>query len=105
MPRNPGTLPVQRLGTAGMSILASANPLEVLMAGVEYMRIRDQEETKRLEIRARVQLALETLRTERELMNRYFDTVFSERRRHLARLHDYVEKAIAARDSETLVAA
>lgn len=105
MTRNPTNLPVQRLGRAGASVISSANPLEVILAGVEYLKIHDQEQTKRLEISAKLQIALETLRAERELMSGYFDRVFAERREELSRLHEYLDRAIESRDSETMAVA
>lgn len=85
------------------------NPTECLqqmvLAYTEYMKIAEQEQTKRREIQACEQATIAKINAQRDLLMAYLDRSFDERAENFRSLFCVVERAIAAGNNEQLALA
>lgn len=85
------------------------NPAECLQqmvsACTEYMKVAEQEQTKRREIDAWEQTTIAKINAQRELLTAYLDRSFDERAENFRSLFCVVDRAIAAGNNEQLALA
>lgn len=68
----------------------------------DYCIVAEQEATKRAEVRARRDMEFERIRGQRELLMRYLERSFDERRENFARFFDLADEALERGDNEQL---
>lgn len=78
--------------------IAAFDPLEairmVAAAYSEYKKIRETELAKRQEIRSWEKINVEKIRTQRELLMRYLDLSFDERKQNFSRMFDVLDRCV-----------
>ena len=102
----PATAAAAAAGAKGMlgKAVKAINPLElfreVTKAYGEYATIREQEQTKRDEIAARLQADLAEISAKRELLLKYLDAAFDERREVFRKMFLRLDTAIDGKKNE-----
>lgn len=85
---------------------AKLNPLEAIKiiaeAAADYAKVAEQESTKRRAIDAQERVALERIRTQREVLTQYLDRSFDERRENFDRLFDNLDEAVDKSDASAV---
>ena len=81
------------------------NAQEIISAGVDYLKTRESEQTKREWIRTNHQTFLAVLRAEQESLLTYFEYWFAERRETLREFYLVLHNAVENRDDHQLDAA
>lgn len=71
----------------------------------EYMKLAEQEQTKRREIEAWEKESIAKINATRDLLMKYLDRSFDERANNFRALFDVVDRAIAAGNNEQLALA
>lgn len=83
-------------GAIAKDLIGAINPVAVITECITYLRIREEETTKRLYIEAKRDVLIQALRNEHEALLAYFNLRFAERKialDHLfAGLHEGIEK-------------
>jgi hypothetical protein len=81
--------------TAGtLPLAAGADAMAVITAGLDYLRVREVEQTKRAYIAAKRDVLLSAITAERDLLQYYFAQRFAERRAALEHLYQALERGI-----------
>jgi hypothetical protein len=97
---------MKRAATAKFSITDALGAMEALQkmvgAYTEYRIVAEQETTKRREIRQRGKAELQRIQAERELLMRYLERSFDERRENFARLFTLADEALERGDTAQL---
>lgn len=87
----------KRIATS--KVMTAFNPVEALReissAITEYGRIRETERTNRREIKALERTCIEKIRTQRELLIKYFDLSFDERQENFRRIFDMLDTCVS----------
>jgi hypothetical protein len=85
---------------------AFANPVqclnEVVQAWTEYLKIREQEQTKRCEIEALGKVNLSEIKAKRDFLMKYLECSFDERAKNFQSLFLTVDEAILSSDNQQL---
>lgn len=89
----------------GAATLLGLNCQEIINAGVEYLKMRESEKTKRELIQAKSQAFQAALQARREVMLAYFEHRFAERREALAEFYGLMHVAVETGDAHQLDAA
>jgi hypothetical protein len=79
-----------------------AGVFEAIRLVTDYLRVREIEETRRNEIRKERDIAVSKILAERDLMLRYFDGVFEERKVSLGHFYRLLDHAVENGDNEQL---
>lgn len=86
--------------------LNNLNPAECLQqmvsACTDYLKIAEQEKTKRCEIDAWEKEAIAKINTQRDLLIAYLDRSFDERAENFRALFNVVDKAMSSNNNEQL---
>lgn len=89
-------------GKGGKIIAQNINPLDALREYCEYMKATEAERTRREEIRARRDVAVAAIQSQRELIEKYFEQRFAERKTALSGFLDLLSHAVDARNETEL---
>lgn len=89
-------------GKGGKIIAQNINPLDALREYCEYMKAAQAERTRREEIRARRDVAVAAIQSQRELIEKYFELRFAERKTVLSGFLDLLTHAVDARNETEL---
>jgi hypothetical protein len=89
-------------GKAGRTAVQTLNPLEVLREYYHFRKATEQEVTRREEIRAKRDVAIATIQTERELIEKYFQHRFAERASALSEFFNLLDHAVDTRNDNEL---
>ncbi|BAQ64737.1 hypothetical protein [Geminocystis sp. NIES-3709] len=68
----------------------------------EYLKTREIEETKRVEIKAIENITIQEIKAKREILIKYLELSFDERSNNFKRLFDTVDSAISSHDNQVL---
>ena len=91
---------------AGIAVnVVGLNPHEVINAGVELLKTRESEITKREWISANYQAFLAALKAEQESLLTYFERRFAERRETLHEFYQLLHTSVEAGNDHQLDAA
>lgn len=71
-------------------------------AWVENVKIHEEEETKRVEIRARKEVDLERIRAQKAILENYLENTFSERKAVISGMFMALDKGIEANNNELI---
>ena len=85
--------------------LVGLNPEEIICAGVEFLKTREVEITKREWIGANYKAFLNALKAEQESLLKYFELRFDERREALREFYRVLHTAVETGDDNQLNAA
>jgi hypothetical protein len=90
-------------GKTAVQIIKAVNPAEavreICTAYCDYRKVVEQERSKRRDIAARKAVDLAAIRAKRDVLLRYLDRTFDERRRNFGRLFEKLDVLI--RDGRT----
>ena len=89
-------------GKGGKIIAQDINPLDALREYCEYMKAAQAERTRREDIRARRDVAVTAIQSQRELIEKYFELRFAERKTALSGFLDLLTHAVDARNETEL---
>lgn len=93
-------LPV--LPGSAINLLEFANYGSVVDAYIKYKNIKEQEETRRLEITKRAEVDIERIRQQAKFLNNLFDSIFDERREMLKSFMEVLDYGIRESNSEVI---
>ena len=74
----------------------------VYNAWVENVKIHEEEEAKRVEIRARKEVDLERIRAQKAILENYLENTFSERKAVISGMFMALDKGIEANNNELI---
>lgn len=78
--------------------LQPPNPVQIIkeIAGAvsEYQKVREQEKTRRAQIRAEAKVAIERIRAQANLLREFFGMLFAERRENFERSFALLEEGL-----------
>ncbi|MCI0561355.1 MAG: hypothetical protein MN733_22950 [Nitrososphaera sp.] len=83
-------------------IVQSANALDVITDFAEYLKVHQEEQSKREAIAAKRDVLIKAIESERQLIEMYFDKRFAERKSALKSLFDLLKSAIENKDTKTV---
>ena len=75
---------------------------EIVQELTEYLRIAEEEKTKRCEIKAWEQVTLADIETKRDFIVNYLERSFDERAKNFQSLFQLVDHAISSKDNQQL---
>lgn len=75
---------------------------EIVQAYTEYLRIAEEEKTKRLEIKAWEKVTLAEIRAKRDFLINHLEHSFDERAKNFQSLFQVVERAMTSGDNQKL---
>lgn len=78
---------------------ASSALQQITKSYTEYLRVAEREQTTREQIRAQRDVALERIRTQKELWLSYLDRTFDERRVNFEKLFGSLDQAVETGDA------
>lgn len=88
------------------NVEAFSNPAQclndIVQAWTEYLKIAEEEKTKRREIEAWEKVTIAEIQAKRDLLMEYLDRSFDERSKNFQRLFKVVDTAISSRDNQKL---
>lgn len=94
-------------GALGKGV-AAVNPMDVLKeitkAYTEYKRVKETEKTKRREITSWERTNIERIRSQRQILLRYLDLSFDERRKNFERMFNVLDECVRKGDLQSLAA-
>lgn len=96
------TKPTQFIGNAAKQADALAALNNVVEAGREYLRLREEESTKRARIDAYRTLETERIRAAERVLSDFFDHVFAERAGNFDEMWTRLDAAAEAGDDDTV---
>lgn len=81
--------------------LPDLQPIQEVMKDVfDYLKVAEQESTKRTEIVARKEVALEAIRSRRDIIMKAMEKTFDERALFIGKQFDLLDRAIASGDTQ-----
>lgn len=80
----------------------AASLMYMVQAWQNYHRIREQEITRRKEIRARAEVEIASIHEQARLLRDVFDTIFTERRENFARGYALLEQGLDKKDDRQI---
>lgn len=93
----------------GQSVEAFTNPIQclndVVTAWTDYLKIAEEEKTKRCEIEAWEKASLSEIKVKRDFLIGYLDRSFDERAKNFQALFQVVDQAILSDDNQKLALA
>lgn len=92
-------------GGASAQIISQLNPLEVVREYVRWLTVAETEQTERERIRARRDVAVLAIESEREVLKDYFEKRFDERRAVLDEMFGLLRHSVATKNDASLDAA
>lgn len=94
------TVAIKALASKGAeSLTPTLDTFAVIRAGVEYLRIREEEQTKRTLIAAQRDALVTAIISERDLISAYLEHQFAERRATLDHLFHVLQQGMEAKDT------
>lgn len=96
---------VQKTSTFNQVINPAECLQQMVSAYTEYMKLAEQEKTKRREIEAWEKETIAKINATRDLLMEYLDRSFDERAKNFRSLFDVVDRAIASDNNEQLALA
>ena len=84
------------------STAALKAPGDAVRACIEYAKILETEKTERARIRAKRDVAVEAIRSQRDLILKYFELRFAERRQALAKFFEQLGRGARTQDDVIL---
>ena len=93
---------VRRAGSLAKGAAKAANPLVAVEACIEYAKIAEQERTERQRIKAQRDVAVEAIRAQKEVILKYFDMYFAERREALGKFFHELDEGMRTKDDKLL---
>lgn len=90
------------LGKAVNKVVSNINPLEALTECLKYKNLEDIEITRREEIRAKRDVALAAIQSQRDLMESYFEHRFIERKESLTIFFNLLSDAVKEKNETFL---
>jgi len=100
--KKPSKVIVKRVVRASKSIGKSINPLDVVREYVSYKKDIEQQKTDRKRIKAKRDIAVKAIETDKEIILAYFDMRFKERKQVLKRIFKTLDKGIASKNNEII---
>lgn len=94
MAKNTGEHLARQFTAGALPLAAGADAMAVITAGLDYLRVREVEQTKRAYIAAKRDVLLSAITAERDLLQHYFAQRFAERRAALEHLYQALERGI-----------
>jgi hypothetical protein len=83
-------------------VISNADPLAVIIEALDYLKVREQEKTKRIHIRAKRDVLVHAINAEREAILQYFEQRFAERRAALEQFYQLLHAGVAAADTSSI---
>jgi hypothetical protein len=77
-------------------------PADAVRACIEYAKVIEAEKTKRAEIRAKRDVAVEAITAQKEIILKYFELRFAERREALTHLFVELDEGLRTKDDKLL---
>jgi hypothetical protein len=94
---------LSKAGGPASALIEAAKLLAELKASMgDYIRITQEEKTKRAEIKAWENIKIEEIRAKRDLFITYLDKAFTEREKSFDRLFDQADEAMRQGDAQQL---
>ncbi|MGI2907596.1 hypothetical protein [Tolypothrix sp. VBCCA 56010] len=94
---------VQKIAAFGFDKLNLAESIQQMVSAyTDYLKIAEQEKTKRREIDAWEKEAIAKINTQRDLLMAYLDRSFDERAENFRALFKVVDSAIASNNNQQL---
>jgi hypothetical protein len=94
---------LSKAGGPASALIEAAKLLAELKASMgDYIRITQEEKTKRAEIKAWENIKIEEIRAKRDLFITYLDKAFTEREKSFDRLFDQADEAMRHGDAQQL---
>lgn len=95
--KNTKQLPGSVISTAGLPPAKMMDGLnQVIHEVTEYLKLAELEETKRAEISARRDVAIESIRSQRELISEFLEYTFAERAQVISKHFEALDHALAS---------
>lgn len=91
--------PIKKYGTvvkvakAGGEAVRAINPIAVITEAVEYLKTREEEQTKREHIWSKRDVLITALNNEKDVILAYFEHRFKERKATLEQFYDMLQRA------------
>ncbi len=98
MAKKPGVASSAIVGKSLTGVAQALDSLAVIQACLDYLRIREEETTKRTYIAAQHEVLVQAITTERELLMHYMGQRFAERKAALDQLFVILQQGVEARD-------
>jgi hypothetical protein len=92
-------------GSAAKAVLSQLNPLEVVREYVRWRVVAEEQRTERKSIKARRDIAVLAIESERKTIADYFDRRFAERRAVLDEMFRVLRHAVETKNEAALDAA
>lgn len=87
------------VGGAGKIIIQNLNPLDVLREYVSYRKTVEEQKTEREKILAQRDIAIKSIESEKEVILKYFELRFSERKEALSQLFEVLHQAVESKNT------
>lgn len=100
--KKPSKVIAKRVVRASKSIGKNINPFEVVREYFSYKKDIEQQKTDRKRIKAKRDIAVKAIETDKEVILAYFDMRFKERKQTLKRLFKTLDKGIASKNNEII---
>jgi hypothetical protein len=95
--------PAARSAVGGLDAMSALN--NVVNGVNDYLRLREEQRTKRAEIETYATVEVARIRSAESVLKDYFGQVFAERARTIDGLFDHLDKAIGQGDDAAVTAA
>lgn len=93
---------VVKVAKVGGEAVRAINPMAVINEAIEYLKTREEEQTKREHIWAKRDVLITALNNEKEVILAYFEHRFAERKGALDQFYHLLHRAVDTGDGETL---
>lgn len=97
-----GSSLAKHLGASGKVVVQNLNPLEVLREYISYRQIASEQQTERERIAAKRDVAVRLIESEREIILKYFQQRFAERKTALDGFFDILHTAVQQKDEHAM---
>lgn len=98
MAKKPVVASSAMIGKGLTGVTQAVDSLAVIQACLDYLRIREEETTKRTYIAAQREVLVQAISSERELLIHYMGQRFAERKAALDQLFAILQQGVEARD-------
>ncbi|RMG72014.1 MAG: hypothetical protein D6711_13890 [Chloroflexi bacterium] len=93
---------VVKVAKVGSDVVRAINPMAVITETIEYLRTREEEQTKREHIWSKRDVLVTALNNEKDVLLAYFDYRFKERKATLEQFYDILQRASRSGDGDQL---
>lgn len=96
-----GKIITKYVGDTGKVIIQDLNPLDILEEYISYRKKAEEQKTEREKILAQRDIAIKSIESEKEVILKYFELRFSERKEALSQLFEVLHQAIENKNIST----